>query len=194
MRITFVTQNMHKYEEAKAVLGKHGIELIQHSVSYVEDKEKTIQEVAKEAAMLFAEKLGKPVMVEDTGIFFTAYENFPGPHPKMMFNCLGYEGLLKLLAGMPREAYFLACVGYCEPGKEPQLFEGRLNGRISMMPFNMEEDVMPYERIFVPEGFVHTVSSLSREKKNEISHRSEAIEKLVAWLKSCNAEEGHHGK
>ena len=182
MEITFATQNKHKIEEAKAVLGKHGIKVEQLSVGYVEDKEKPINEIAQSAAQQLANKYKKPIMVDDTAIFFAAYNNFPGANPKLMFNSLGYEGLLKLLAGKSRDAYFLCCVGFCMPGKKPRVFEGKLEGHITLLPFNMEKEVMPYERIFVPKHATRTLSSMTREQKNAISHRAQAFEKLAAYL------------
>ncbi len=183
MKLTFATQNKHKFQEAKAVLGKYNIHVEQLNVEKVEDKEKSVHEIAKSAAEQFANRYKKPIMVDDTGIFFKAYSNFPGANPRLMFECLGYEGLLKLLAGKERHAYFLCCVGFCMPKKKPVVFEGKLEGNITLVPFNMEKDVMPYERIFVPKGATKTLSSMTREQKNDISHRAKAFEKLAAFLK-----------
>jgi len=51
-----------------------------------------------------------------------------------------------------------------------------------MIPYNLDKEVMPYERIFVPKNTVHTLSSLSREKKNSISHRAAALRKLGEFV------------
>jgi len=182
MNLFFATQNKHKLAEAQAVLGKHGITVVQLAVPKVEDKGATIQEVAKREAKRLAREHGKPVMVDDTGIFFAAYKSFPGAHPKLMFECLGYEGLLKLLEGKSRAAYFLCCVAYCAPGKEPVLFEGRLDCTLTEQVFDADKDVMPYERIMVVNGMDKPISSLTRKEKNRISHRAKAFEGMAAWL------------
>ncbi len=186
MKLSFATQNNHKVEEATAILKKYDIEIEQLDIHYIEDKEQTVQETAKNAAKELAEKHKKPIIVDDTGIFFTSYTNFPGANAKLMFNALNYEGLLTLLAGKKRDAYFICCIGFCLPGKEPVIFEGRMDGRISMMPFNLEKDVMPYERIFVPKGAVKTLSGMTREEKNKISHRAQAFEKLGQYITKNN--------
>jgi len=182
MKLYFATQNQHKLDEARAVLSEFDIEVEQLGDKGAEDKNATVQEVARRAARELAQKHNKPVIVDDTGVFFTAYKNFPGAHPKLMFDSLGYEGLLTLLAGKPRDAYFLTAIALCVPGDEPVLFEGRMDGRISMIPYNLDKEVMPYERIFVPKNTVHTLSSLSREKKNSISHRAAALRKLGEFV------------
>ena len=124
-------------------------------------------------------------MVEDTGIFFTAYPSFPGTIPKLAFQGLGYAGLLKLLEGKigrERGVYFLSCVGYCEPGKEPVIFEGKLNGKVLDHVEDQDKEVMPYERIIVSEGDTRTISKLTRDEKNAISHRAQATRKLAEYL------------
>ena len=186
MKLYFATGNAHKLDEARAVLKEYGITVEQLDDKGSEDKEATIQEVAQRAARELARKHKKPIIVDDTGIFFEAYKNFPGAHPRLMFECLGYKGLLKLLEGdvreVMREAHFLCCVAFCMPGKEPVLFEGRLNGSITEKVHDLGTDVMPYERIFVPNGMKKTISALTRDEKNKISHRARAVNKLVDFL------------
>ncbi len=187
MKLAFATRNRHKVEEVSSGLKEFGIEVEHMDVSYLEDKEQNIQETAANAAKELANQYQKPIIVDDTGIFFTAYTNFPGANAKLMFNSLGYEGLLMLLAAKKRDAYFVCCIGYCEPNQDPIVFEGRLDGRITMVPFNADKDVMPYERIFLPNGSTRTLSSLTREEKNKISHRTHAVKKLAEYLIQRNA-------
>jgi len=181
MKLYFATGNTHKLEEARAVLSDYAITVEQLDDKGHEAKEATIQDVARTAAQRLAEKHKKPVIVDDTGVFFEAYKNFPGAHPRLMFELLGYKGLMKLL-GERREAYFLCCVACCMPGKKPVLFEGRLDGRIAKKPADLRKDVMPYERIFVPKGMKKTISALTRVEKNKISHRAAAFRKLGEYL------------
>jgi non-canonical purine NTP pyrophosphatase (RdgB/HAM1 family) len=187
MRLLFVTTNRHKAKEVGKVLAPYGITVEQLDRSYDESHDDTIQDIARKAAKRLAEELKRPVMVEDTGIFFAAYPSFPGTMPKLAFQGLGYAGLLKLLEGKKgrqRAAYFLSCIAYCEPGGKPQAFKGRLDGTIIDHVEDLKKDVMPYERIFVPEGDTRTISKLTREEKNAISHRAQAARKLAVYLRS----------
>lgn len=183
--IFFITTNRHKVEEVSNIFASYGIKIKQVNRQYEENHDDTIQEIAKKAAKKLANELKKPVMVEDTGIFFAAYPSFPGTIPKLAFQGLGYEGLLKLLegkTGKERNVCFMSCVGYCEPGKKPLLFEGRLDGIIIDHVEDENKDVMPYERIIAPKGDTRTISKLSREEKNAISHRAQAVRKLAEYL------------
>jgi XTP/dITP diphosphohydrolase len=179
--IYFVTKNRHKFEEVKAVLGSSGIKVIQVPEEKDEPKDMSLVDVASTNAKKFYDILKKPVAVEDTGVYFNAYPDFPGNSPKLMFSSLGYKGLLRLLEGEDRHAEFRAAVGFCDE-RGVKVFEGILRGEISDHVHDPERDVMPYERIFLIGG--KPISAMSREEKNGISHRAAAFRKLAAYLKS----------
>ena len=83
-KITIITTNKYKVQEMQAILRDFDIGLEQKSMEYPEDKEDDMEAVAKKAAKALAVELNEPVIVEDTGIFFKAYDNFPGPLPKFV--------------------------------------------------------------------------------------------------------------
>jgi XTP/dITP diphosphohydrolase len=179
MKIYFVTTNKHKVEEVKAIIGKLNIEVVQLPEEKYEHKEMELKEVTEFNAKRFYEKHKKPIVVEDTGVFFDAYPGFPGSHPKLMFALLGYKGLLRLVAGESRKAHFKSVATYYD-GKNMKTFEGTLDGVISDTIHDEHADVLPYERIFLVDG--KPLSSFSREEKNRISHRSKAFVLLGEWL------------
>ncbi|MDZ7647564.1 MAG: non-canonical purine NTP pyrophosphatase [Cytophagales bacterium] len=43
-----------------------------------------------------------------------------------------------------------------------------------------------YDPIFLPDGNIKTLAEMSLDKKNTLSHRARAIEKLVTHLKQRN--------
>lgn len=184
MKISFVTQNKYKFKEVKEILGRFKIEVEQISVEKPEHGG-SIEEIAKNAAEVLAKKLNKAVVVEDTGVFFTAYDNFPGTSPKKVFNEIGFKGLLDKLKDRKRDAQFKTVAAYCEPGKEAIIFVGVVNGRISEEVRCKEKDVMPYEKIFIPEGYDKVWAEIPEIKK-KISHRVQAFEKLAQYLLSKN--------
>ena len=184
MKITFITTNGSKFEEVSRVMAEFGIELEQLNESYEEDHDKGMTEIAKESAKKMAERLQKPVMVDDTGVFIDAYKNFPGPLAKFVFANLGYEGLFKLLDGEDPAGHFETAAAYCEPGGEPQVFTGQMKGHFIIKSDLGDPGFMPYMQIFVPDGFEKTIAELSVEEKNSISHRAAAFRKLGEYLSS----------
>ena len=93
MDIYFVTTNKHKFVQARSVLSKFNITLHQLVEEKFEPKEWDIEKVAGFNAKELANKTNKPVVVDDTGIFFDAYENFPAQNAKWVFEKIGYKGI-----------------------------------------------------------------------------------------------------
>jgi XTP/dITP diphosphohydrolase len=182
-KITFVTSNKHKLEEMNLLLAEFDIELVQErNLDYIEDKEKEMKEICEEASSFLAEKIGKEVIVEDTGLYFEAYNNFPGAQPKFVFNSIGFDGIFRLLEGKSRKAYFKTVIGYCKPGRSPKTFEGIMHGEITSKVFCPEKDAMPYDHIFIPDGHDRAIVEMSLQEKNTFSQRAKATLSLGEYL------------
>ncbi len=182
MELVFITTNKHKVQEVQEILKPYDIVVVQHAANYEENHDASIEEIAKQAAKKLAEEVGKPVCVDDTGLFFEAYPGFPGALPKFVYQTLGYKGILKLLDSEKKCAEFKCAVGFCEPGSEPLVFEGFMPGIITEKVFDEDNEAMPYDRIFIPDGETKTISSLPIETKNQLSHRGKAFRKLGKYL------------
>ncbi|MFH1590677.1 MAG: non-canonical purine NTP pyrophosphatase [archaeon] len=180
--VSFATSNKHKIEQARLCLDPSGIRIRWIRDRYDEASDDTIEQVAAKGAAFLAEKRGEPVIVEDTGLFFDAYPDFPGAMPKFVFERIGYDGLFRLLRSKPKGAIFRSCVGYCEPGKRPRVFSGEMHGRIILQIHCPHKDVLPYERVFVPKGKTLPMCKLSPEEKQDISHRMEAFRIFASWF------------
>lgn len=183
MKLNFVTGNIGKYEEIKELMKQRGI-IVEHiNISKPEIDSLDVKEVAEYSAKKLANELNKTVVVEDTGLYLEAYKNFPGTNSKSVFYGIGFEGFMRLLDGKSRKAFFKIVVSYCKPKKEPVSFEGKINGTITTEVFKGGHDSLPYDQIFIPEGYDKTFSQ-ALELKNKISHRVEAFGKLADYLKN----------
>jgi XTP/dITP diphosphohydrolase len=182
MKLKFITTNKHKVEEIGAILKEYGVELEQAIIDYPENKEASIEEVAREAAKNLAEELGEPVMVEDTGFYFDAYDNFPGSQPKFVIKSIGFDGIFRLLAGKDRGFTARTAIGYCEPEKEPQIFIGEMHGQVIDHIVNPDADTMPYNHIIIPDGYNKTVAEMNIAEKNQVLQRGKAARKLGEYL------------
>ncbi|PIS05540.1 MAG: non-canonical purine NTP pyrophosphatase [Candidatus Buchananbacteria bacterium CG10_big_fil_rev_8_21_14_0_10_42_9] len=181
--ILFVTTSRHKVKEANEIAKEFGLKLIQHDFDYPENQDKTIEEIVSQAARQMADKLNQLVVVEDAGLFLEAYENFPGPLSKFVFNTIGNEGIFKLLEGKDRGAYFKAVYGYCQPRQEPKLFTGISRGQITTQAKALEVDDMPWDYIFIPAGYEKVTSEIMNQKK-DFSARAKAVKKLAEYINS----------
>lgn len=183
MKVSFITTNKHKFEEVSDILKDYSVELEHLPMEYDENHDFSMEDIAKTAAKKLADELGKAIILEDTGLFFEAYDNFPGALPKFVFNTLGYKGIMKVLDGESRKAYFKTVAAYCEPGKEPVIFEGVMEGEITSEVFDEDKDTMPYDRIFIPIGYDKTISSMEMDLKNSFSQRGKAFRKFGEYMR-----------
>ena len=130
-KITYVTGNWAKIASAKQALEPLGYEIDNIKMETPEIQADDVTDVSKYSAKWAAEKLGVPVLKNDSGLFVNSLKGFPGVYTHYADDTIGEEGLLKLMEGIEdRTAYFKESIAYCEPGKEPVVFEGLTKGRI----------------------------------------------------------------
>ncbi len=186
--IIFITTNKNKVKEVQDLADAEAKSItIEHlEYDYPELQLAEIESVARESANYIREKmtLKKPFFLEDSGLFIHALNGFPGPFSAFVFDKIGNEGILKLMAdkkGEERKATFKTVVAFCEsPKNAPLLFVGTAEGKIAEKIRG--KGGFGYDPIFEFEGTGKTFAELSIEEKNKISHRSRAFRKLLDHL------------
>lgn len=177
--MVFVTGNKGKFGEAEEILAAKNIELIQNKDGYPELQEDDLEPIAAYGAKFCADKLGHPVMVDDSGLFINALNGFPGPYSAFVEDNLGNLKVLKLMEDeSDRSAVFKSVIGYCEPGGDPVTFTGTVEGEIAFEERGIGG--FGYDPIFDHKG--QTFGELGTEEKNKISHRRRALDKFFDWL------------
>lgn len=189
---TFVlaTANPHKANEMRAVLSGLGIELLDRPdhVGEVEEDAETLEGNALLKARALVEATGRPAIADDTGLFVDALEGRPGVLSARFAgeNATYADNVAKLLASLVgviesrRTARFRTVVVVAYPEGEPVVVEGILEGSIGVEPRG--ENGFGYDPVFIPEGGAQTLSEMTPDEKNAISHRARALMKLVEVL------------
>jgi XTP/dITP diphosphohydrolase len=173
--VIFASTNRNKYGEVRSILLGYDIEVDFAEVSPVEIQSDSPEEIAAEKAESAFSLVGKPVIVEDDGLFIDALKGFPGQYSAHTFKTIGNNGILKLLAGSDdRSASFRSLIAFYD-GRYPSISEGRVDGKISD---RITEGGWGYDPIFVPIGTDLTFAQL-KEKKNEYSHRKKALDNFA---------------
>lgn len=188
-KIVFVTGNPNKLREVQKILrssdttSSSSIEIQVESMTLdLPEVQGSTQEVASQKSKTAANLLKRPCITEDTALCFKAMNGLPGPYIKWFLEKLGLDGLNKMLQGFPStEATALCTFAYCEPGKEPILFEGATQGSI-VNPRGPEN--FGWDPIFEVSGTGMTYAEMSSEMKNSLSHRSKALDKLRQHFQS----------
>ncbi|KAI9837585.1 MAG: hypothetical protein M1819_007236 [Sarea resinae] len=176
-QLNFITGNKNKLAEVKAILGDT-VDLRSESLDLVEIQG-TIEEISAHKCRTAAQIIQGPVLVEDTCLCFNALQELPGPYVKWFLQKLGHEGLNNLLLAYDDKSAQAVCTfAYSDgPGQEPVIFQGRTDGKI--VPARGPAD-FGWDAIFEYDG--NTYAEMDKAKKNQISHRFKALEKLKAWL------------
>ena len=178
MKLIFITGNKNKLREAREIL--HDFDVENQEIDLPEFQGEP-HFIATEKARIAAQKLGCAVFVDDTNLCFEALHGLPGPYIKDFLTKLGPLGLVKLLSAYDdKRARAVALIGFCEPGKEPLVFEGSTPGTI-VSPKGSTH--FGWDPIFLPEGYEKTYAEMESETKNKISHRYKALAKFRDYLK-----------
>lgn len=176
-----VTENTGKIREARSLLSEYNIEVGQISSPKIEIQSQDLEEIALFAARTIAEKVDRPIIVEDSGLFIGALNGFPGPYSSYVHRTLGLEGILRLLEGVrSRNAYFQSSVVVCLGISVCRTFSARVQGVISLRKLGGYG--FGYDPIFALNRDSKTFGQMTASEKNRFSHRALALRKFAKWL------------
>lgn len=131
LTINFITSNVGKVKEFKQILEPY-IKVNHIEISYPEMRSDDPQEIARASAEMLANRLKKTVVVEDSGLFIKALNEFPGTCSAYIHKRIGLQGIIKLMEGIKgRECTYKSAVAFCEPGKKAISFLGEEKGKVS---------------------------------------------------------------
>ena len=185
MDIYYVTGNKGKVKLVNLIYKDMGINIIQEDIETPEIQTMDCSEVAKFSASFAAKLLGKPVLKNDSGLVIEALNGFPGALAKYAEETLDAEGFIKLMDGIEnRKCYWIESLAYCEPNKEPVVFESYSYGYIAESV--REGRGYPYDKIFIPEGDTRTFSQMTEEEQLKTFDNKAYMELLKYLLNNNN--------
>ena len=189
MKIVFATNNAHKLEEIRAILGQKIEVLSLADIDCHDDIPETAHTLEGNAlikARWVKERYGFDCFADDTGLEVTALGGAPGVHtaryayPDRHDPEANTAKLLKALENKSdRSAQFRTAIALIYQGEE-HLFEGVVKGFISTEKRGTEG--FGYDPVFSPEDTGLTFAELGVEVKNRISHRARAVAQLADFL------------
>lgn len=195
MKLVFATNNLHKLQEIKQLLGD-SIELLSLNDINCDDdipeNQETIEGNAAEKSFYIWNKYGLNCFADDTGLEIDALNGEPGVYSAR------YAGeekspvknmdlvLQKLSEIKNRKARFKTVISLVIDGREVQ-FEGIVNGQI--LEEKRGKTGFGYDPIFQPEESHLSFAEMPMDEKNKISHRGRAVQKLVDYLTHLKTDE-----
>ncbi len=189
------TENEHKLKEIGAILKDLQLEVLSirdaglESLKIIENGD-TFEENALIKARAVMEKTGKLAIADDSGLEVDMLNSQPGIYSARFAgeNATDDENnkkLLKLLEDVPlhdRTARFVCSIAAVFPNGDTIVLRGECPGIIGLEPKG--KGGFGYDPLFIVEKYNKTFAELGEEKKNRISHRAVALEKLKKELKS----------
>lgn len=190
-KLVFATNNPHKLEEIRAILGSK-LEILSLADigcdADIPETAETLEGNALIKAHYVYDNYKLDCFADDTGLEVDALHGLPGVHTARYAYPDRHDpeaNMVKLLEALrennDRNARFRTVIALIEKGKE-LLFEGVVEGVIAREKSGTQG--FGYDPVFIPEGNSKTFAELGEDIKNTISHRARAVQKLAEYLAS----------
>ena len=127
-----------------------------------------------------------PCFADDSGICVEAIKNKPGIKSKRFLdkfstNKNAFDHIIyNVIKTKNDRAFFKTAICLSLRNNHHIVFEGKINGRISLKPKG--SNGFGYDPIFIPEGYEKTFAEMSIKQKNTMSHRKIALIKMESFL------------
>ena len=190
-KLVLASNNAKKMKELNALLAPLGFEVIpqgQLGIPEAEEPYCTFVENALAKARHAAKHSGLPALADDSGLCVAALGGAPGVYsaryagePKS--DARNNEKLLAELAGQgDRRAHFACVLVLVRSAEDPQpiIAEGEWHGTI--LDAQRGADGFGYDPLFYVPTHCQTAAELDGAIKNKLSHRGQAMQKLIARL------------
>ncbi len=190
--IILATQNEGKLKEFNQILNPLNIKCIGlNELNYFDDiveDGNTFEENALIKANTIYKLFKKPVLADDSGLCVKALNNEPGIYSARYKNLNTFEEKMNSIINQlentnNKDAFFNATLALVTKDSQ-YIFNGIMEGTISSVIKG--GNGFGYDPIFIPNGYNETLAQLDKEVKNNISHRRNAINKLVDFLNENN--------
>jgi len=187
--LVLATRNKGKIEEMKAMLSGYGIEVKGvgdfPECSEIEEDGDTFQQNAIKKAETISKQLGVPALADDSGLEVDVLEGRPGVYSARFAgpDATDEENIEKLIESLrdvpagDRQARFRCVVAVAVPGKDTWTSEGTCEGHIVLEPTG--NGGFGYDPIFYVPEKGKTMAQLTKDEKNQISHRGKAMRQFL---------------
>ncbi len=189
--IVIATKNLGKAREYAEMLEPIGIQirtLADFPEFPINENGQTFEQNAFIKAQAAVEKLGLPVLADDSGLMVDFLQGAPGVHSARYAgdhdDQANNQKLLRELAGVDdlyRTAHFHTTIVGLKPNGSKLVAHGRVDGHILRNPQGVNG--FGYDPLFYVDELGCAMATLTDEQKNAVSHRGRA---LTAFMKDFN--------
>ena len=161
--IFLVTNNIHKFNESRKLLGEDGISIGMLRFKPAEIQSNNLEQIARNSALDSFKKFRIPIIVEDAGLFIDQLKGFPGS----------------------------VIAFYSSEFNESVSFQGETKGIITKKEKKGRRTFFGFDPIFQPNNAKKTFAEMTHYEKNKYSHRAKALRKFVEWYRTKYTDQRH---
>jgi len=179
-KLRFVSRNPFKVAEAKVILERAGIQVVPVAFAIEEIQTDNSDRLIRQKAVAAYERLRQPLIVEHTGLHLESLEGLPGGLTQVFWDHLEADRFAEMFGRRSNpKATARTQIAYVD-GKTISIFSGAIDGRIAREPRGPRR--FQWDCIFIPKGHAKTFAEMGQRKKNAISMRRQALDKLAMHL------------
>jgi len=177
---TFVTSSSNKIAEAQRILGK---KLKRENIALREIQAVEVEEVVLYKVKQAFEILEHiPVMIEDTGLYISAWNGLPGALIRWFVSGVGTDGRCRMMHSFPdKSAWAKTVFATCQNGIVKS-FSGVTHGKIANVPAGRKG--FGWDSIFIPSDATKTFGEMGPLEKDKYSMRRKALEEMSSFYSS----------
>ncbi len=169
--LIFVTSNLGKLREAEEVLG---VKLEHSALDLPEVQSLDLEEVVRAKASAAFDRLGMPVLVEDTSLELVGMGGFPGPLVRWLLASVGPAGICRVAQTFGDPRAVVRCLACATDGSTERVGLGVVRGVIAEAPRGASG--FGWDPVFIPDdGDGRSYAEMDEGEKNAISHRRRAL-------------------
>ena len=188
--LLFFSHNPKKILEVESILDHKGVKI--HNLKSFKKLKEPIEnglsfaENAKIKSAFGLKFFDIPCFADDSGICVEAMKNKPGIKSKRFLDKFSTKRsafdhiISNVIKNKNDKAFFKTVICLSIKKNHHIVFEGKINGRISINPKG--SNGFGYDPIFIPDGYKKTFAEMSIKEKNNISHRKIALMKMESFL------------
>ncbi len=186
MELIIASNNKNKIKEIEDILSDLDIKFLSlHDINFtseIEENGSTFEENAYIKAKTIYDLYHKPVLADDSGLCCNGLNGEPGvySHRYAGNDCNDFNNNQKLIQNIKnvddKSASFICSICFINSNGESFTVKGSVNGEIILTPRG--NNGFGYDPYFYLPTLGKTMAELSKEEKNKISHRKNALQKI----------------
>lgn len=188
LKITLATGNKHKVEEINLIARDYNIEFVLPNGEFnpIEDSDNFLGNAYCKAKYASLSQTTQLYLADDSGLCIEALNGEPGIHSARYAPSAQerINKLLKVMDGIENRRAYFTCAMVIVDKKGEILFQTQKYCHGEILKEEIGQNGFGYDPIFYVKSEKMGMAQLSPEQKAKVSHRAQALNEVLTWLKN----------